>query len=372
MNTPQPQRGQRVRVAGQGDLLAVVPRLLGFNPEHSFVVTGLHGDRGRLQFAMRYDLDQDRDEIAAHATGMLVRHDCPRTVAIGYGPGAEVTPVMDRFRNAAADAGVGVHDALRVDEGRYYSYLCTEPDCHPVEGTPLGPEQVAESELDALGSAPGRREDLGAKIARPTGERAREMERAYTRAVRQHDDTGREQGPGAAIAADLEAVQSAISDYRAGGAADDEHLARVGVAVRDIRVRDDAWARMVPEHAEDHARLWADTTRTAPAPFGAAPAALLAFTSAQQGKGAEANVAVDRALEDDPDYSMAHLIGKTVAAGVPPSELRMPMTPEDVAAAYGLPAPAPDPARTPEPDADSAPAPLHAVPEPTLDMEAGE
>ena len=47
-----------------------------------------------------------------------------------------------------------------------------------------------------------------------------------------------------------------------------------------------------------------------------------------------ANVALDRALADDPDYSMADLLRQVITAGAPPSMARLPMTPEEVAEAY--------------------------------------
>jgi len=66
----------------------------------------------------------------------------------------------------------------------------------------------------------------------------------------------------------------------------------------------------------------------------AAPAALLAFVAWQSGDGALANVALDRALADDPRYSMALLLRQVISAGAPPSMARLPMTPEEVAASY--------------------------------------
>jgi hypothetical protein len=54
----------------------------------------------------------------------------------------------------------------------------------------------------------------------------------------------------------------------------------------------------------------------------------------QCGDGALANVALDRALGDEPGYSMALLLRQVIAAGVPPSLARLPMTPEEVAASY--------------------------------------
>ena len=68
--------------------------------------------------------------------------------------------------------------------------------------------------------------------------------------------------------------------------------------------------------------------------YVAAPAALLAFVAWQCGDGALANVALDRALADDPRYSMAQLLRQVISAGAPPSLARLPMTPEEVAASY--------------------------------------
>jgi hypothetical protein len=45
-------------------------------------------------------------------------------------------------------------------------------------------------------------------------------------------------------------------------------------------------------------------------------------------------VALDRALADDPQYSMAQLLRQVITAGTPPSLARLPMTPEEVAASY--------------------------------------
>jgi hypothetical protein len=106
------------------------------------------------------------------------------------------------------------------------------------------------------------------------------------------------------------------------------------VALTDLRVRDDAWARMVPEHTEAHLRLWTDVVRRIPARYVPAPAALLAFTAWQAGNGALANVAAQRALAADPGYSMALLLLEAIGAGMPPSAARLPMTPEEVAASY--------------------------------------
>lgn len=64
------------------------------------------------------------------------------------------------------------------------------------------------------------------------------------------------------------------------------------------------------------------------------PASLFAFCAWQAGDGAPANVALDRALANNPRYSMALLLREALDSGAPPSMARLPMSPEEVAAAY--------------------------------------
>jgi Domain of unknown function (DUF4192) len=54
----------------------------------------------------------------------------------------------------------------------------------------------------------------------------------------------------------------------------------------------------------------------------------------QSGNGALANVALDRALAEDANYSMAMLLRQVIDSGAPPSLARLPMTPDEVAASY--------------------------------------
>jgi hypothetical protein len=135
--------------------------------------------------------------------------------------------------------------------------------------------------------------------------------------------------------AGVEAVIEAVTSYRKGDPLPAGNaLAWLSVMLRDLRVRDDAWARMDPDYKDAHLRLWTDLTRLARPGYIAPAASLLAFVAWQTGNGALANVALDRALSDNPGYSMAHLLRQAIDGGAPPSMARPPMTPEEVAAAY--------------------------------------
>lgn len=339
-----------LRVGSPASLLAVIPGLLGFHPARSLVVVGAGPPRGRIEVAFRYDLPEPPDRgaatrIASHAAGILARQQLTLAVVVGYGPGTMVTPVADALVGELRRAGITLHDMLRVDNGRYWSYSCQDPHCCPAEGVPFDPaSHPTAGAMAAAGSKALRdRAALAATIAPLGGLVGESMRQAAHRAERRAaglrragPDPGRFGGSAErVIDAGLRAVKEAVAEYRRGGRlAGYDEIARLAVSLADLRVRDDAWARMLPEHAAAHLRLWTDVVRHAPARYVPAPASLLAFTAWQAGNGALANLAAERALAADPGYSMALLLLDAVGAGVPPSAARLPMTPDEVAASY--------------------------------------
>ena len=346
--TPEPSLV--VRAGSPAALLAVVPHLLGFVPEMSMVVIGTSPPRERIRVTLRYDLPDPPGVgiaagLAADALGLLGAQQLPTAVAVGYGPEALVTPVAEALREAAGQAGIAMHDIMRVEDGRYWSYLCGNEACCPAAGVPF--DASAHPAAAAMATAGKQvlagRAAVAARVA-PLGGIAAESMRQATRRAERHvaqllAKVGKSSRIGAArrmIAAEgLAAVGTMIASYRGGGRfSTDYEIARITVALRDLRIRDDAWARMDPAYADAHLRLWIDVVRRAQPGHVAAPAALLAFVAWQTGDGALANVALDRALADDPSYSMALLLRQVISAGAPPALARLPMTPEEVAASY--------------------------------------
>ena len=353
-SNPQTTHPERiVRADSPATLLAVIPHLLGFIPQASVVVIGTAPPRSRIRVTLRYDLPDPSGlgaaaDLAAHAAAVIGSQRLDAAVAVGYGPETLVTPVAEAMREAFADAGIELQEFLRVQDLRYWSYVCRNEACCPAAGVPLDPDPHSAAALADFGPPVlADRTALAARVA-PLGGIAAESMRQATRRAEQHvaqllAKVRKSARLGAArqmIATEgLAAVGAMITRYREGGRfTTDYEVARITVALRDLRVRDDAWARMDPSHAEAHQRLWTDVVRRAQPGHVAAPAALLAFVAWQSGDGALANVALDRALADDPRYSMALLLRQVIAAGAPPSLARLPMTPEEVAASYDGPA----------------------------------
>lgn len=357
-----------VRLASPGDVLAAVPRLLGFHPGSSLVVIGAGGLRQRVRFGCRYDLPDPPDTataaaIAEHAAGVLRRERLTTVIVVGYGPGRLVTPLADVLVPVLRRSGLTIREMLRAEDGRYWSYLCAEPGCCPPDGVPFDVSchpVTAAMTVAGLSAYPDRA-TLERSLDPVTGQAAELMsaatQRAYDRAgelVAQAVKTGRGRAPAAAgalsgrgsalagpsgalalVAAEgKRAVREVIAAYRDGSAVTDDQLAWLAVTLTDLRVRDDAWARMDPEHNEAHLRLWTDLVRRSDPALVPGPAALLAFVAWQSGNGALASIAVARALATDPGYSLALLLGEILTAGVPPSQARLPMTPEEVERSY--------------------------------------
>ncbi len=347
----QPSSGQQVTrvTAGTPDaLLALVPHLLGFYPSSSVVVLGLGGKRHRVRVTFRYDLPDPPDaaheaDIAEHAAWVLRRQRLSMAVLIGYGPMPLVMPVLAAAMDSLQAAGIELVEALRADGGRYWSVLCSDPACCPAEGRSFDPgsHPVAAAMSQAGLPALPDRHALARTLLPPAG--STDAIRQSTRlAERRLGDLGSESRADGtrepqelAASTGRAAVQRAIRRYRAGDSVTSgDELAWLAVLLADLRVRDDAWARMNHRYREAHIRLWTDVLRAAAPEYVPAPASLLAFTAWQCGNGALACVAIDRALAARPGYSMALLIAEALEAGLPPSAAKLPMTPAEVAASY--------------------------------------
>jgi hypothetical protein len=336
-----------LRAAGPDAVLAVVPHMLGFYPSKSLVVLGL-GEQNRVLVTFRYDLPEPPDEqlahdIAEHAGYVLDREQISSALLVGYGPEDLVAPVIGRAAVRLAGRGIDLHEVLRADGGRYWSMLCDEPACCPPEGRSYDPgSHPAAAAMAGAGlAAQPDREALARTLQRPAGTADR-ISGATGRALARLTDLvdlaeaeGDRDPQLRATRTGRREVQRAIRRYRCGGSIEGiEHLAWLAVLLSDLRVRDDAWARMHPAYRDQHCRLWTDVLRSAALDYVPAPASLLAFTAWQAGNGALASMAIDRALSANPSYSMAHLLAEAVEAALPPSAARLPMTPAAVAASY--------------------------------------
>lgn len=135
----------RLPITSPADLITAVPYLLGFHPTDSLVLVGLTGTT--VAVASRTDLPSPAeavdwaDEVMPQQLRMLQHADVTAAIVIGYGPATRVTPVLDTVAPRLRTAGIDVSDKLRVTGRRYFSYLCQNPSCCPIDGLPFDPDR---------------------------------------------------------------------------------------------------------------------------------------------------------------------------------------------------------------------------------------
>ncbi|TDC81230.1 DUF4192 domain-containing protein [Micromonospora sp. KC606] len=318
----------RLTVRSPADLIAAVPYLLGFHPADSVVVVAMRGRR--IVFAARADLPErgaDQQWPARHLGDVLTRQNAEAATVLGYGPADRVTPTVDAVRDALSSAGLAVLDALRVTEGRYWSYLCEGVECCPPDGTPYDPgsSQVTAAAVFAGQVALPDRAALTAQVTPGDGHDAAAMRRAGVRAERRllavlDQASAADLLNGRAVrAAGADALRVALRRQRWGERLSDDEVAWLTLLLTHLSVRDHAWERT--DGRDEDIGLWSDVLRRAEEELIAAPASLLAFAAWRAGQGALAAVALERALAVHPDYSLAQLLDDLLRRGVPPSEL---------------------------------------------------
>lgn len=315
-----------LRVTSPAHLVAVVPYLLGFHPRDSLVVVGRR--EHALLFAARRDLppaDTPFAEVtgfAQHIASVVARQSIDSVILFGWtdersSGAALVAAVAD----ALLEVGIPVSEQLRVADGRFWCYLCTDEGCCPSEGRPFDAE-AAEIRRSAGFEVFGSRDALVASVAPVDDEGMRVATLAADRRLEElaaRTDAGAGPLLGAIRRAGARAVGVAMARHRDGGTLDDDEAAWLSVLLAHTPVGEYAL-----EHADAvgwQVDLWADLLRRTRPELAAMPAVLLAFTAWRTGQGALASVAVDRALDADPTLGIARLLDNVLTDGIPPSEL---------------------------------------------------
>ncbi|MFE3452474.1 DUF4192 domain-containing protein [Nonomuraea sp. NPDC059194] len=303
------------------DFISVVPYLLGFHPTQSLVLVMFDGDvfKGVARFELP-DHSADTPTLADSCARVSTQHANPRALLLGYGPGALVTPVMDGVFTALSTAGVEIMDALRCDEGRYWSYVCPYPECCPPDGVPydVASNSAALGAILAGYTALPDRDTFRQRLDHDTGP-GREAVRVATLAARKRADKADTDMDW--FAEGLQRIRECFDHVQAGRAIPAEELAWLSVLLTGIFVRDIAMT-FCREYGDDVSeRFWTEVTRRVEPEFVPAPATNLAFLTLRSGNGTLARIAVERALAVNPSYSFANMIAFALNVGMDPGPL---------------------------------------------------
>jgi hypothetical protein len=323
----------RVRLTNPADMAAAVPHLVGFYPTESLVVISLRGPRKRVGLTMRFDLPavQHHAPLADDVALRLATDGAERALIACCTSQPDHSAGLPRCDLVAAiserlDArDIALMDALLLRDGRWWSYLCDDPACCPSGGTPV----TAATDVAAAHALVGRallpdRAAL-ADTLRPVQSLARE---AMSQALDRVGDSVADRvaaGEVAAVRAETVALVAELAERYADPAdawMTDDEAARVIIGLFDIHGRDKVLTTAIGADLTIMQSVMVEICRRAIPPADAPPCAVLAWLAYAHGHGALANVALDRALASDPDYSLAHLLRDALFQQVPPAVLR--------------------------------------------------
>ena len=338
-----PRLNTVISLEDPADVLAAIPHMLGFHPEHSLVVIIIHDldSVPRFGTTLRVDLPcRSKERLVAEylLSGPLKRQraeavftavvgqqracdcddeccaplDSPETSPTGL-PHEALAAVL---REVFDEAGVTTVHALWAPEIQAGAeWKCYDaPGCGGILPDPSSSAVAAA--MTAAGVVTFRnREELRELIApEPAGELT--LRSAKLDALVEERQDGPEQAR-----RDLQTVFAAIRRTAEGKPLTEEDLLQVLLAVSDSRVRDIALSASLGELAPAAEQLWLTLVRKAPEPEFADVAALLAFAAYLRGEGALASVALERIEQTRPEHRLGTLLRRALDSGITPTEL---------------------------------------------------
>ncbi len=290
----------RLKATSPGDLLGVVPYLLGFHPADSVVMV-LLGER-EVMMTARIDVSAlvEPVELALYLDEVRRSQGALGLVTVTYSHDPQARE--DTAALAAALDPLVLIDALVADGERWWSVLCDGPCCPP-EGTPYdaGSNALSAAAVYAGLSALPSRGAVEAMVDGPPVDDENALSVLVDEALEAWIDTP--------VGARKRLVRRLVTDALDGPPLSDPDCVRLAVLVHDLAVRDVAWAQLSRERAESHVTLWQQVVARTPSWLASAPLCLLGMAAWVSGNGALQNCCIERVDRIDPSYSMATLLG---------------------------------------------------------------
>ncbi|RLV55232.1 DUF4192 domain-containing protein [Aeromicrobium phragmitis] len=292
------------------DLLNAVPTLFGFVPRESIIGLCVSGPRNRFGFRLRVDIPRRRfedEQVAALVAEHLQRNADDGVILIGL---SEHPAVAEELLHAVGDrlGPVPVRLKIWANAERLWTDL---RDC-PSEGEPYQLSAVHEARVTAVAAGLNVLEDREALYDEIAPVRGPRQEWMHDAAFTVLEDVCHRRDHVAEIAQ----VERLLDG---GPEVTDGDAVRLGVLVTAIPPRDAAWLRIDRANAPQMHRLWCTVASRVPESMSVPALCLAGFSAWLWGDGARALVALERAREIAPDYSMANLLFTIVSEGVNPA-----------------------------------------------------
>ena len=304
------------------DLLAAIPFLVGYHPSDSLVLVAIK--EGIVSMAMCIDYPEpessDTYDLLAHhikldgADASLMIAYVPDVKAELYQTGAEVLGYM---AISLLKQGIEIRESIEVIGKQWRSVICEDLTCCPLAGNLLPDfesSRVAAEQVMVGRSLPfidvSKLADSIAPLPNIGTEFIAQVESWFL--SDDSSDLVEKQRDGATAVVDLGQL------YEQGrGNSDPDLIAQVIGRLSDIQVRDFALGIHSEETLDTYWTLWRELLRIAPVGYVAPIASIFAAVAYESGQGALAHKALDRALIDNPGYSLALLLRRVFSAGWP-------------------------------------------------------
>jgi len=255
----------------------------------------------------------------------LVREGAQGALIVAYVPENrnDGTEILGNISVALSRVEIPVRESLLITNGRWRSVLCGDQECCPAQGNELpeisssrvAVEQVAEGRPMPYGDRDGMADSIAALSLSSDGDFVAQVEESHIDPESELLQNAQRNG----ALAILDLASRFIAGSLGRDIASDQKLsAEVLGSLSDIQVRDFALGSHDEASIEIYWTMWRYLIRIAPSGFIAPVASLLAALSYEKGEGALAQRCLDRALADDPSYSLAALLRRVFSAGWPP------------------------------------------------------
>ncbi len=302
------------------DLIAIVPAVLGFHPQDSVVLLTFGPPGGA--FHARVDLPlaaAEQEAVVGVLVDAVAANQVRRAAVLLYTHDVEAAHAQSMLLvGRLLDLDVDVIEVLRVDDGRWHPVpedgspgTAYELETHPFTAQRVFEGQVVHRD----------REELADSLVGTDDDDAVEVALAATRYADLVASSLEAGDPaGGFMRTEARWLQRRVrARVEQRGQLDPADAGRLLVLTSLMPTRDVAWAEITRETSEPHVDLWRELVRRSPRDLLPGASSLLAFAAWQHGDGALAWCAIDRCLEVDPDYSMAHCVAEVLTRAVPPS-----------------------------------------------------
>jgi hypothetical protein len=326
---PGPEPGSEdasILLRSPGDVIEMIPYLLGFRPEQSLVLVGLR--QRRVAVTLRLDLADAESADCEHALSILIRADADSVVAVVFAaaPSGHELPWVDLVAGVVdrLEVGLRIECVLLTAGRRWWSYgEYPSGSGHPLPGN-ASPVPAAAT-FAGMSSVLDRSELIGV-LDHGASEAARaqavvsvaDWRRRWCAAgTRAESERLVRSVKRALFAAARQADQALFAEPLSPNGPAGNRIGQFGVGLRHAAVRDALWLA-IDQRRLDGRGLWLELSGVLPAPFDAAPLFLFGWASWRDGNGVLAREAAERALRTDGDYTAAELLVGVVREGLDP------------------------------------------------------